>query len=252
MNTVKDNLKAGKVVVGTGAGVDPIAAGLLGDTGFDFLLFDTQHSTAQPKELAPAIAALKGKKASPVVRVGDNRADLILNAMDAGARGVIVPMVNTGEEAARVVRAVKYYPEGDRSNGGQRGEWGKEFPAYRDYLDTANSEMLIVVMIETKQSLANIDAICSTPGIDVLLVGPSDFSIELDVPLDYPSKTYQDALDQVVAGANRHGVAAGMYFIPPGMDPNFYIEKGFKFFTVPWAPMAADGIGKALGGINRG
>ena len=76
MNTVKDNLKAGKVVVGTGAGVDPIAAGLLGDTGFDFLLFDTQHSTAQPKELAPAIAALKGKKASPVVRVGDNRADL--------------------------------------------------------------------------------------------------------------------------------------------------------------------------------
>lgn len=251
MNTVKDNLKAGKAVVGTGAGPDVNTAAFLGDTGFDFLLFDTQHSVAQPKELGPAVAALKGKKASPIIRVADNRPDLILHAMDAGARGVIVPMINTAEEARRVVRAVKYYPEGDRSNGGQRGDWGKDFANYRDYLDTANNEMLIVVMIETKQSLANIDEICSVPGIDVLLVGPSDFSIEMDVPLDYPSKTYQDALDKVVAGATRNGVAPGMYFIPPGMDPNFYIEKGFKFFTVPWAGWATEGIQKGVAGIKR-
>ena len=251
MNTVKDNLKAGKVVVDTGAGPDVNTAALLAGGGFDFLLFDTQHSPVMPKELGPAIAGMKGKNASPVVRVGDNRADLILNAMDAGARGIIVPMVNTKAEAENVVRGVKYYPEGDRSNGGQRGDWGKEFPKYRDYLDTANSEMLIVVMIETRTSLANIDEICSVPGIDVLLVGPSDFSIELDVPLDYPSKTYQDGLAQVVAGAQRHGVAPGMYFIPPGMDPNHYVDMGFKFFTVPWAPMATAGMENALTAIKR-
>jgi 2-keto-3-deoxy-L-rhamnonate aldolase RhmA len=251
MNTVKDALKAGKVVVGTGAGPDVNTAALLAGGGFDFLLFDTQHSPVMPKELGPAIAGMKGKKASPVVRVGDNRPDLIVNAMDAGARGIIVPMVNTGEEAERVVRCVKYYPDGDRSNAGQAGEWGKEFASYRDYLDTANSEMLIVVMLETNKSLANIDEICSVPGIDVLLIGPSDFSIELDVATDYTSAKYQDALAQVVAGAQRHGVAPGMYFIPPGFDENHYVDMGFKFFTVPWQPMATAGMENALTAIKR-
>jgi 2-keto-3-deoxy-L-rhamnonate aldolase RhmA len=251
MNTVKDALKDGKVAVGTGAGPDANTAALLAGSGFDFLLFDTQHSPVMPKELGPAIAGMKGKKASPVVRVGDNRPDLIVNAMDAGARGIIVPMVNTRDEAERVVRAVKYYPDGDRSNAGQRGDWGKEFSTYRDYLDTVNDEMLIAVMIETNASLANIDQICSVPGIDVLLVGPSDFSIELEVPLDYTSRKYQDALEKVVAGAQRNGVAPGMYFIPPEMDPNHYVNMGFKFFTVPWAPMATAGMENALAAINR-
>jgi 2-keto-3-deoxy-L-rhamnonate aldolase RhmA len=251
MNKVKDVLKAGKVAVGTSAGPDVSTAALLADGGFDFLLFDTQHSPVMPKELGPAIAGMKGRQASPVVRVGDNRADLIVNAMDAGARGIIVPMVNSREEAERVVRAVKYYPDGDRSNAGQRGDWGREFPAYRDYLDAANAEMLIVVMIETNTSLSNLDQICSVPGIDVLLIGPSDFSIELDVPLDYTSGKYQDALGQVVAGAQRHGVAPGMYFIPPGLDENHYVDMGFKFFTVPWQPMATAGMENALTAIKR-
>jgi 4-hydroxy-2-oxoheptanedioate aldolase len=251
MNTVKDVLKSGKAVVGAGAGPDASTAALLAGGGFDFLLFDTQHSPVMPKELGPAIEAMKGKKASPVVRVSDNRAELILNAMDAGARGIVVPMVNSGEEAERVVRAVKYYPDGERSNAGQRGAWGKDFASYREYMDTANSEMLIVVMIETNVSLANIDEICSVPGIDVLLVGPSDFSIELDVPLDYTAQKYQDALAEVVAGAQRHGVAPGMYFIPPGFDENHYVDMGFKFFTVPWAPMATAGMQNALEAIKR-
>ena len=251
MNTVKDVLKAGNVVVGTGAGPDPATAALLAGGGFDFLLFDTQHSPVTPKELGPAVAAMKGKKASPVIRAGDNRPDLILNAMDAGARGIVVPMVNTGEEAERVVRAVKYYPDGERSNAGHAGDWGREFSNYREYMDTANDEMLIVVMIETNASFANIDQICSVPGIDVLLGGPSDFSIELDLPLDYTAQKYQDALKEVVAGAQRHGVAPGMYFIPPGRDENHYVDMGFKFFTVPWAPMATAGMQHALSAIKR-
>jgi 4-hydroxy-2-oxoheptanedioate aldolase len=242
-------LKAGTTVVGVSAGPTS-EIGLLADH-FDFLLFDTQHSAVYIKELGPAIASMKGKKACPIVRVGDNRPDLILNALDAGARGVIVPMVNTKAEAEAIVRACKYYPEGDRSNAGMRGDWGREFPNYRDYLDTANAEVVIIPMLETNQAVANIDEICSVPGIDVLLIGPSDFSIELGVPLDYPSATYQAGLDKVIAGARRHGVVPGMYFLPPGADPNAYIAKGFKFFTLPWAPWAAAGIKNGLAGINR-
>ena len=99
-----------------------------------------------------------------------------------------------------------------------------------------NNELVIVPMIETNQSLENLDAIASVPGVDVLLIGPSDLSIELEVPLDYPCDTYQRALDKIAATAAKHGIAAGMYFIPPEMDPNFFVQKGFKFFTMPGAP----------------
>ncbi len=91
----------------------------------------------------------------------------------------------------------------------------------------------------------------SVPGVDVLLIGPSDLSIELGVPLDYACDTYQRGLDKIAAAAAKHGIAAGMYFIPPGTDPNFYVQKGFKFFTMPWGPWAQAGIQNALAGIKR-
>src|SRR5215471_12409680 len=146
-----------------------------------------------------------------------------------------VPMVNTRAEAEAAVRACRYHPLGNRSNAGVRGEWG-EFKNYRDYLDTVNNGLLIVPMIETNQSLENLDDIASVPGVDVLLIGPSDLSIELGVPLDYSCDTYQRALDKIAAAAAKRGIAAGMYFIPPEMNPNFFVQKGFKFFTMPWVP----------------
>jgi 2-keto-3-deoxy-L-rhamnonate aldolase RhmA len=118
-------------------------------------------------------------------------------------------------------------------------------------MDAVNQELVIIPMIETKQALENLDAIASVPGVDVLLVGPSDLSIELDVPLDYACDTYQRALDKIAGAAAKRGISAGMYFIPPGMDPNFFVDKGFKFFTMPWAPWAAAGIQNALSGIKR-
>src|SRR5690242_11466314 len=184
---------------------------------------------------------MRGKQAAPLVRVAANQAYQICFALDAGARGIVVPMVNTSAEAEAAVRAGRYLPLGNRSNAGVRGEWG-EFKNYRDYLDTVNNGLVIVPMIETNQSLENLDAIASVPGVDVLLIGPSDLSIELGVPLDYQCDIYQRALDKIAAAAAKHVVAAGMYFIPPEMDPNFFVQKGFKFFTMPWGPWATAGI----------
>ena len=249
MNAIKDAIKSGRTVVGT-AGSPAVDVALLSDAGFDFLLFDTQHSAFELKQMGAPIAAMKGKKTAPIVRVAANEAYQICFALDAGARGVIVPMVNTRAEAEAAVRACRYYPAGNRSNAGVRGEWG-EFKTYREYMDAVNDELLIVPMIETNQALENLDAIASVPGVDVLLIGPSDLSIELGVPLDYACDTYQRALDKIAAAAAKHGKAAGMYFIPPGMDPNFFVEKGFKFFTMPWGPWAQAGIQSALDGIKR-
>src|SRR6266550_3057136 len=222
MNAIKESIKSGRTVVGT---------------------------TVTP-DIDVSILAMHGKPAAPLVRVAANQAYQICFALDAGARGIVVPMVNTGEEAQAAVRACRYFPLGNRSNAGVRGEWG-EFQNYRDYMDAVNNELVIVPMIETNQSLENLDAIASVSRVDVLLVGPSDLSIELGVPLDYQCDLYQRALDKIVAAAAKRGIAAGMYFIPPGMDPNFFVQKGFKFFTMPWGPWATAGIQNGLSGIKR-
>jgi 2-keto-3-deoxy-L-rhamnonate aldolase RhmA len=249
MNAIKDSIKSGRTVVGTTVAPN-VDASILADVGYDFLLFDTQHSLWEIKQLQAPIQAMRGKKAAPLARVAANEAYQICFVLDAGARGIIVPMFNTRAEAEAVVRACRYYPLGNRSNAGVRGEWG-EFKNYRDYMDAVNNELVILPMIETNQSLENLDAIASVPGVDVLLIGPSDLSIELGVPLDYQCDIYQRALDKIAATAAKHGIAAAIYFIPPGMDPNFFVRKGCKLFTMPWGPWATAGIQNALAGIQR-
>src|SRR3979411_1436769 len=249
MNAIKDAIKSGRTVVGTTVTPD-IDVSILAGAGNDFLLFDTQHSAWAINQLRPPIQAMHGKQAAPLVRVAANQAYQICFALDAGARGIIVPMVNTREEAEAAVRACRYFPLGNRSNAGVRGEWG-EFKNYRDYMDAVNNELVILPMIETNQSLENLDAIASVPGVDALLIGPSDLSCVLGVHLDYPCDPYQRALNKIAAAAAKRGIAAGMYFTPPEMDPNFFVQKGFKFFTMPWGPWATAGIQNGLSGIKR-
>ena len=249
MNPVRELLRSGKTVIGT-AGSAFGDMTVLADAGFDFLLFDSQHTPVEVKQMIPNIQSIKGKKAKPIIRVSANQPDLICFALDAGAMGVIVPMVNTKEEAEAMVRASKYSPDGDRSHSGTRGEFG-EAADYRSYLDMVNEELMIIPMIETQQAIDNLDEILSVPGIDVLLIGPSDLSIELNTPLDYTSDAYTKGLDTIAEACKRHGVVPGMYFIPPTLEANDLVAKGYKFFTMPSAPWATEGIKNGLSNIDR-
>ena len=105
-------------------------------------------------------------------------------------------------------------------------------------------------MIETVEALDNIDDMLSVAGIDVLLVGPSDLSINLDVPLDYPNPKYTGALETIAAACKKASVVPGMFFVPPGIEPAWLIETGFKFFTMPWGGWAAEGIRHGLESIR--
>ena len=215
------------------------------NAGFDFVLFDTQHSTDDIKGLVRAIGGTRGTDASPIVRVGDLRPDQICYALDIGAKGIVVPMVNNREEAANMVNWCKYSFAGARSSAGMRGEWG-EFSSYREYMDAVNEQLLIIPMIETQEALDGIEDILSVDGIDVLLVGPSDLSINIDVPLDYTNPKYHAALDRIAAACKEVGVAPGMFFVPPGISPAELMEKGFRFFTLPWTNWATEGIRNGL------
>src|SRR3954452_5535058 len=130
MNAIKEAIKSGRTVVGTTVTPD-IDVSLLANAGYDFLLFDTQHSAWEIKQLRPSIETMRGKQAAPLGGVAANQAYQICLALDAGARGIIVPMVNTGEEAEAAVRACRYFPAGNRSNAGVRGDWA-EFKNSRD------------------------------------------------------------------------------------------------------------------------
>jgi 2-keto-3-deoxy-L-rhamnonate aldolase RhmA len=248
MNRVKDALKSGETAIGTTASLNSDVR-FLADSGFDFLLFDTQHAPVEIKQLQGQLAAMRGRNAIPIVRVGENRADQICYALDIGAKGIVVPMVNTREEALDMVKWCKYPFEGVRSSAGMRGEWG-EFETYREYMDAVNEQLLIIPMIETVEGLENLEDILSVSGIDVLLVGPSDLSINLDVPLDYPNPKYHGALDRIAAACKSAGVAPGMYFVPPGIEPSELMEKGFSFFTLPWARWASEGVRNGLASVK--
>src|SRR6185312_7096951 len=145
MNAIKDSIKSGITVIGTTVTPD-IDVSILANTAYDFLLFDTQHSAWEIKQLRPSIQTMRGKQAAPLVRVAANQAYQICFALDAGARGIVVPMVNTRAEAEAAVRACRYFPLGNRSNAGVRGAWG-EFKHYRAPLDAVNDGVAIVPMI---------------------------------------------------------------------------------------------------------
>ena len=248
MNRVKDMLKAGETAIGTD-GSPQADVRFLADSCFDFLLFDTQHSPVQLKELMQPIGAMRGRNAIPIVRVGENYADQICYALDAGAKGIISPMINTQQEAADMVQFCKYPFDGIRSSAGMRGEWG-EFDNYRDYMDAVNEELLIIPMGETVEAMSNLEGILSVPGVDMILIGPSDLSINLDVPLDNANKKYHAALDTIAAACKKAGAACGMYFVPPGISPQELMEKGYQFFTLPWRNWATDGIKAGIGAIK--
>ena len=247
MNHAKDKLKAGEVAIGTTASANGEVR-VLANAGFDFILFDTQHSTDTIKGLVRAVSATRGAPAEPIIRVGDLRPDQICYALDVGAKGIVVPMVNTAAEATDMVQWCRYPFQGVRSSAGIRGEWG-EFDNYREYMDAVNEQLLIIPMIETQEALDGIEDIVAVGGIDVLLVGPSDLSINLDVPLDYTNPKYHAALDRIGAACQAAGIAAGMFFVPPGISPKELVAKGFRFFTLPWAPWATEGIRNGLSSV---
>ena len=250
MNHVKNLIKSGGTAIGTTASPTSETR-FLGNAGFDFLLFDTQHAPVEIKQLQGAVAGMRGSNTAPIIRVGENIADQVCYALDLGARGIVVPMVNTPQQAQDMVSFCQYPPAGVRSSAGARGEWG-QFDNYREYMDTVNEQLLTLPMIETQEAMGNLEAIANTPGVDVLLVGPSDLSINLGVPLDYTSDTYLNALKTIGQTCKDAGIAAGMFFVPPGISPSQLVEMGFRFFTLPWEGWAKSGIEAGLASTRGG
>jgi 2-keto-3-deoxy-L-rhamnonate aldolase RhmA len=207
-NALKRKIKAGELVLGTGLPVfAPAVATLTARTGVDFLWIDTEHSPFGTESLEAVPTLVRNQGVAPMIRVAWNDPHLIKKAMDVGASAIMVPQVNTAEEAARAVQYTFYPPIGQR---GISPHWPQV--AGEDWFNvirTANDETVLIVQIESVQAYENLDAIAAVPGIDVLLVGPMDLSASLGKITDMQAPEVQRIMEDIPRRLAGSGIMIG-------------------------------------------
>ena len=175
VNSAKQTMLAGNPAFGFSIGLgSALAAEAMADTGCDFILLDRQHGSWGDDSTIAALIAMRGGAATPMARVLENEFALIGRLLDEGMMGIIVPMVNTAEDAKRVADACHFPPMGQRSWG-----WGRARTFGADYSDWVSDQLFVAVQIETVEAVKNAEAILATPGIDGCWVGPSDLCLSL-------------------------------------------------------------------------
>ncbi len=195
--------------------------------GFDYVCADLQHGAVGEEGVLAVIQAVVLGGSRPVVRVRWNEPGAIGRALDAGAEGVIVPMVNSPAEAEAVVRAVRYPPLGVRSFGPFAASLRRE-----EYAGTANDLLAAIPMIETADALRRLDDILAVDGVDAVYVGPADLSLSLGLPPgnNDDRAEFRDALATIVAACRQHGVVPGIH--ASGALAARRLEEGFRMITV--------------------
>ncbi len=203
-------------------------AEVLGELDFDYLCIDQQHGLIGDADVLAVLRALRSSAATPIVRVASNDAAAIGSALDAGALGVVIPMVNTAEQARRAVAACRYAPRGSRSFGPTRAI----LVHGTDYVAAADDEVSCIPMIETVEAVENLDEILAVDGVDAAYVGPSDLGVSMGLGpgVDHDDADFRAALDAVLAGCARHGVIPAIHADPA--HAAMRVEQGFRMVTV--------------------
>ena len=198
--TLKRKWKSGQPSAGMWLRLtDPTIVDMIGDLGFDWVMFDAEHIAYDLQPLQNLFMALKGTNTLPLLRVYDNDPAYIKRVLDIGAAGVLVPQINSAAEAAAAVAAVKYPPVGIRGTGPRRpSRYGRDF---RAYVDSANDQTIVLVMLEMAGALKDIDQIVALPGLDGLIIGPTDLSMSLGCNGDPSCQVAVDAINTIVAKA---------------------------------------------------
>jgi 4-hydroxy-2-oxoheptanedioate aldolase len=254
INHVKERLQRGEPSIGTWMALpSPEAAEQLGQMPFDWLTVDAEHNPVDIRTLAQMFASMAASGIAPQVRIPWNQPENFKRVLDAGAWGVVVPMVNTKEEAERAVEAARYYPQGHRSVGGGRHavSWGT---SSAEYYRNANEQILLVLQIEHVKGVENIDEILSVPGVDAVFIGPNDMAasmgLGLGVSLESDIPTVVEAIAHVRESCVKHGVAPGIH--TSGVEGmNMRIEQGFQFCALASElRYMVGGLRDALGAVN--
>ena len=226
-NPLLHALESGSVAVGGWVmAPSPLNAEFAAHTGFDYCCIDMQHGLIGYSDAVAMLQAFGSAETTAVVRVPWNEPGIIGKVLDAGAMAVIVPMVNTAEQAAQAVASAMYPPAGARSSGPLRAML-IEGP---DYPEQANDHVQVLPMIETTEAVDNLDAILATEGVDTIYVGPMDLGVSMGLGRGTTDPAFFETLDHIVERCAVHDVVAGIHANPTNAAE--MIERGFRVITV--------------------
>ncbi|MGQ9513689.1 MAG: HpcH/HpaI aldolase family protein [Thermoproteota archaeon] len=229
-NKIKEMLREHRTTIGAWATIGHAdVAEVMSMQGFDWIVFDTEHAPLSIGTVQNMMQAISSSDVVPIVRVAWNDMVLIKLALDIGALGVVVPWVNTKEEAIRAVRATRYAPFGNRGVGPRRAaSYGTKLA---DYLKSADQEMLVVCQIETQDAITNLEQILSVEGVDAVFVGPADLSTSLGHRGDWHHPDVKRAISKVLEASLKADVAAGIYAMSIE-DAIKHVADGFRFVAL--------------------
>ncbi len=229
-NTFKSLLQTGKPAIGSWiAFTDPYSVELMGDVGFDWLLIDTEHVPIDRQGLRTILVSLKGSPSAVIVRLPSNAQDHFQTALDLGADGVVVPMINSGEDAEKAVGFARYPPLGIRGFSPTRAS--QYFQNLRAYADRANDETTLIIQIETPQAVAGMDEILKTKSIDGIFIGPSDLANFLTLAAQTDHPLVQQLVDKAIERAHAHSIPYGL---PTWTTEEClgYVNRGGQILTI--------------------
>jgi 2-keto-3-deoxy-L-rhamnonate aldolase RhmA len=232
MNKVKEKLKKGEVAHGQmvlelfSAGVGP----MLHAAGMEFVLWDMEHGRCDISMVAQMIALSRTTDIVPMVRVPDLNAAPLSRVLDLGARGVMVPRVETRAQMEEIVALLKYAPEGRRGVA-----LGIAHDLYRaggpSAFAEANNDIMVIALLETAKAFENLDEIVSVPGLDVAWMGHYDLTVSMGIPAQFDHPRFLAAMDQLVETCKRHNVAPGFLPATPA-DTIHWVKKGFRMISL--------------------
>ena len=230
VNKVRARLEAGELALGCGlrqARTVDIAP-ILGSCGYDFLFIDMEHGAYTVDTVAQLCSAGLGAGIAPIVRVPGFEHHHASRALDAGAMGIVFPHVDTPEQARALADMCRFPPAGTRSMGGPQVQLGFASVKAADAVTAVNEAVLVTVMVETRQAIANVDLIAAVPGVDVVLVGSNDLCLDMGVPGDLEAPDLVDAYRKIINACERHGKWAGLggVYVPEIMAKR--IDMGFR------------------------
>jgi 2-keto-3-deoxy-L-rhamnonate aldolase RhmA len=208
----------------------PAIAEIMAMAGFDWLTVDLEHSVITIREAEELIRVIDLCGVVPLVRLSANDPVQIKRVMDAGAHGVIVPMVNTAEEARKAVESVRYPPEGKRGVGLARAQdYGSSFERYKEWL---NQESIVIVQVEHITAVENLDAILSVEGVDGFIVGPYDLSGSLGIPGQFDNELMIEAMSKIQSFMRTSSKIAGFHVVEPDVDQlQQRVREGYRFLA---------------------
>jgi 2-keto-3-deoxy-L-rhamnonate aldolase RhmA len=233
-NVTKQRLKAGKIAFGLGvrSARQMEIALIAAASNYHYLFIDREHSTMDLDTAAQISAAAIAAGVTPIIRVQSVNDPDLPRLLDGGAQGIVVPHVETAEQARLAARYCLQPPIGRRSSGGAAIQLGWNNHPSAETARLLNEQTLLVVMAETCRAIANIDEIAAVDGIDVISVGTNDLSLDLGVPNDFDHPAIQDAHAKVLAAAQRHGKAVRLGGRYDERDIVSAVKRGARFVTL--------------------